>query len=204
MLKKLIFSAVALLCGITAANAQEMLLLKAGTPIPMVTVSTVTSRIEAIGNSVDLMTTADVVADGVVVIPSGTVVKGWVSDSRKATILGIGGNLSISVMLLTERIFLWPVPMSLPMALTRLYSPLSAECSPSSDSSSRENRHIFLQDLMSRVSSCRIHTYRQLNDSEPILEIQEEICQWRAFRTLLLPNICLSEEDSWHRVLHIP
>ena len=37
MLKKLIFSAVALLCGITAANAQEMLLLKAGTPIPMVT-----------------------------------------------------------------------------------------------------------------------------------------------------------------------
>ena len=97
MLTQLIFSAVALLCRITAANAQEMLLLKAGTPIPMVTVSTVTSRIEAIGNSVDLMTTADVVADGVVVIPSGTVVKGWVSDSRKATILGIGGNLSISV-----------------------------------------------------------------------------------------------------------
>ena len=95
MLKKLIFSAVALLCGITAANAQEMLLLKAGTPIPMVTVSTVTSRIEAIGNSVDLMTTADVVADGVVVIPSGTVVKGRVSDSRKATILGIGGNPTI-------------------------------------------------------------------------------------------------------------
>ena len=97
MLKKLIFSAVALLCGITAADAQEMLLLKAGTPIPMVTISTVTSRVEAIGNSVDLMTTADVVADGVVVIPSGTVVKGWVSDSRRATILGIGGNLSISV-----------------------------------------------------------------------------------------------------------
>ena len=41
MLKKLIFSAVALLCGITAANAQEMLLLKAGTPIPMVVVSAV-------------------------------------------------------------------------------------------------------------------------------------------------------------------
>lgn len=101
MLKNFFVSALMALGMLSVVNAQEssnnMVLLKAGTPINLVTAQSISSRNSAIGTSVDLFVSSDVYAEGQVVIPAGTIVKGWVSDVRSATVLGIGGDLSITV-----------------------------------------------------------------------------------------------------------
>ncbi len=101
MLKKFFVSALMALGMLSVVNAQEsknnMVLLKAGTPINMVTAQSISSRNSVIGTSIDLIVSSDVFAEGEVVIPAGTLVKGWVSDARRATVLGIGGDLSINV-----------------------------------------------------------------------------------------------------------
>ncbi len=105
MLKRFFTAAVMILCMLVTANAQELnssaspkiVLLKAGTIVPMVSIQKATSRGSAPGVGVDFMTTSDVLADGVVVVPSGTIVKGQICDARSATILGIGGDLTVCV-----------------------------------------------------------------------------------------------------------
>lgn len=77
--------------------AQKQVTLKAGTPVVLSTVESISSKTAVSGNVVDFKVVSDVVAEGNVVIPAGTIAKGQVSSVSKASALGKGGELSISV-----------------------------------------------------------------------------------------------------------
>ena len=98
-MKKVLFIVFFAFVSVLSAFAQngETLVLKAGTPVNMKSVSTLNSRYLSEGNSVDFIVSNDVVAQGVTVIPSGSVVKGYVLSARRATVFGIGGEFFISI-----------------------------------------------------------------------------------------------------------
>lgn len=86
---------VAVLCfSVSQASAQD-LVIRGGTSIVFETVNPLSSGTAYTGGTVDLRVLSDVVVDGQVVICSGAIAKGTVVHSSKATILGIGGNLTI-------------------------------------------------------------------------------------------------------------
>lgn len=77
--------------------AQKQVVLKAGTPVILSTVESISSKNAVSGNVVDFKVVSDVLAEGVVVIPAGTIAKGQVSNVSKASALGKGGDLSVTV-----------------------------------------------------------------------------------------------------------
>ncbi len=87
---------VASICA-PASFAQAQVTLKAGTPVVLVTVDNVSSKNVVSGSVIDFKVASDVISEGKVVIPAGTIAKGQVSNVSKASALGKGGELSVSI-----------------------------------------------------------------------------------------------------------
>lgn len=84
------------------ANAQSSeVTLKAGTPVILATTAPVSSKTVVSGTSVDFKVVSDVKVGKDVVIPAGTIAKGQVSSASKASALGKGGSITLSLNNLT-------------------------------------------------------------------------------------------------------
>ena len=77
--------------------AQNHVVLKAGTPIVLETVSACSSKTSLLGSVVDFKVVNDVKVGDIVVVPAGTIAKGQVSSVNKASALGAGGEISLSL-----------------------------------------------------------------------------------------------------------
>lgn len=77
--------------------AQKQVILKGGTPVVFATLNDLSSKDVQTGNLVDLQVVSNVVVDGEVVIPAGTIAKGQVSKAIKSSALGKGGELTIII-----------------------------------------------------------------------------------------------------------
>lgn len=88
----------ALLLSLHPALAREdvqALKLHIGNPIKLATKDALSSKAHAKGDMVALRTTADVIVDGSVVIPSGTDATGQVEESQGTGGMGTNGRLTI-------------------------------------------------------------------------------------------------------------
>lgn len=85
----------AVLCFSVSQSSAQDLIIRGGTSIAFETVNPLSSRTAYTGGVVDLRVLSDVIVDGQVVINSGAIAKGTVVNASKATILGVGGNLTI-------------------------------------------------------------------------------------------------------------
>ena len=93
-MKKLVFSLV-LLAMSGFAFAQKQVTIKGGTIVPVEAVKNVRATEVQVGQNVDFRVTRDIVVDGVVAIPTGTIVKGNVYEAKRSTAFGTKGRLGI-------------------------------------------------------------------------------------------------------------
>ena len=84
-----------------AAACSTQATLPAGLAIPLVTVETMSSKTAHKGDMVDLLTAADVVVDGKVVIAKGSAARGQVADAQSTGGLGVGGRLVVRPLYLS-------------------------------------------------------------------------------------------------------
>ena len=91
----LLLASVMLFSSFTAP-AGNTVVLKAGTMVGLELINEVTSDMKA-GQTVDFRVTNDVKADGVVVIPAGSVAKGQIISASKNQLLGIQGDVTVQV-----------------------------------------------------------------------------------------------------------
>ncbi len=82
---------------IVSTYSQKKVIIKAGTIVPIQSVSTVKAADVVIDQTVDFKVTSDIKIDDVVAIPAGTLVKGIVVEAKKSTIAGTKGRLTIKV-----------------------------------------------------------------------------------------------------------
>lgn len=80
---------------------QKQVMLKAGTIVPLQAVNSVKAADVSEGQSVDFRVTQDVLVEGAVAIPRGTLAKGKVVECRKSSVAGTKGRLTISISGLT-------------------------------------------------------------------------------------------------------
>lgn len=90
------FIATSLLCT-QFAFAQQEVVIKAGTIVPLQSVNQVKAADVDEGQTVDFRVTQDVIADGKCVIPRGYLVKGKVMEARKSSLAGTKGRLVINI-----------------------------------------------------------------------------------------------------------
>ena len=79
------------------ASAQEQVVIKAGTIIPLQANNQVKAADVEEGQIVDFGVMQDVSVDGICAIPKGTLVKGVVSEAKKSSLAGTKGRLVISI-----------------------------------------------------------------------------------------------------------
>lgn len=98
-MKKIFLSAIGLmLYGSTMiAQNSKSLVLKAGTIIPLQSINHVKAVDVEEGQMIDFRVVQDVKVDGTCVIPSGTLVKGKVTEARKSSLAGTKGRLKINI-----------------------------------------------------------------------------------------------------------
>ncbi len=77
------------------ALAGEPVLLPVGTPVPLATMTALSSKANVKGDMVRLRTTRDVVIDGRVVIPADTEAVGQIADARAKGAMGMSGKLTL-------------------------------------------------------------------------------------------------------------
>ncbi len=97
MLALFINSSVLAPAALAAQNQAQQVVLKAGTPIVLETTGAMSSKDVTSGSTVDFKVVSDVKADGVVVIPAGTIAKGQVSTVKQAAALGKGGEITVAL-----------------------------------------------------------------------------------------------------------
>ena len=95
-MKKMILS-LALLAMSGFAFAQKQVTIKGGTIVPVEAVKNVRATEVQVGQNVDFRVTRDIVVDGVVAIPTGTIVKGSVYEAKRSTAFGTKGRLGIKL-----------------------------------------------------------------------------------------------------------
>lgn len=93
-MKKMILS-LALLALSGLAFAQKQVTIKGGTIVPVEAVKNVRATEVQVGQNVDFRVTRDIVVDGVVAIPTGTIVRGNVYEAKRSTAFGTKGRLGI-------------------------------------------------------------------------------------------------------------
>lgn len=93
---KKVFSSVLFVLATLSISAQTVKL-KAGTSVPVKSSQTVYAKDVEIGDQVKFFVTSDVKADGKVVIPTGTIVYGKVTEAKKSTLAGTKGRLNINL-----------------------------------------------------------------------------------------------------------
>lgn len=94
--KRLMLSAMMLAAFSFNANAKDVVL-KAGTAVPLQLVNTIDGSHATVGQVVDFRVTSDVVADGVTVIPAGTLAKAQVTRAKKNRLFGGEGEIALSI-----------------------------------------------------------------------------------------------------------
>lgn len=77
--------------------AQKQVTIKGGTIVPVEAVKNVRATEVQIGQNVDFKVSRDVIIDGVVAIPVGTIVKGNVYEAKRSTAFGTKGRLGIKL-----------------------------------------------------------------------------------------------------------
>lgn len=95
-MRKLIFS-LALLAISGFAYAQKQVTIKGGTVVSVEAVKNVRATEVHVGQNVDFKVSRDVIVDGVVAIPVGTIVKGNVYEAKRSTAFGTKGRLGIKL-----------------------------------------------------------------------------------------------------------
>lgn len=95
-MKKFLFSAMFLLSSF-GAFAQQSVVIKAGTIVPLEALKTVRATEVHEGETVDFKVSRDVNVDGKTVIPAGTLVKGTVYEAKRSTAFGTRGRLGIKL-----------------------------------------------------------------------------------------------------------
>ena len=99
-MKKVLLSIVMLFfCVVT--NAQEKVVIKAGTIIPLQAAQTVKAADVNEGQIIDFVTVSPLTVEGRTVFERGTIVKGKVVEASKSTIAGTKGRLVISIQKMT-------------------------------------------------------------------------------------------------------
>ena len=81
--------------------AQKQVTIKGGTIVPLESTATVKAADVNVGQTVDFKVSRDVVVDGVVAIPRGTIAKGTVYEAKRSTAFGTKGRLGIKARSLT-------------------------------------------------------------------------------------------------------
>lgn len=99
-------TALLLACSIfcmsfTTVGNSNIVTLKAGTPVILELISGIQSNKAKSGQMVDFKVISDVKANGVVVIPAGSIAKGQVIDSQKNGIFGQPGELRVAIKSVT-------------------------------------------------------------------------------------------------------
>lgn len=95
-MKKFVLS-LALLALSSFAFAQKQVTIKGGTIVPVEAVKNVRATEVQVGQNVDFKVTRDIIVDGIVAIPVGTIVKGNVYESKRSTAFGTKGRLGIKL-----------------------------------------------------------------------------------------------------------
>lgn len=98
---KKIVCIVALLLVVLTTYAQTKVTVKAGTVISLEAINNVRASNVNEGQSIDFRVSRDVMVDGVVAIPTGTIAKGQVYEAKRSTWFGTKGRLGIKVRYLT-------------------------------------------------------------------------------------------------------
>ena len=99
-MKTLILSFIALFVS-SMAMAQEKVVIKAGTIVPLQAAQTVKAADLNEGQVVDFVTISPLTIDGKTVFERGAIVKGKVIEAKKSTIAGTKGRLVISIQKMT-------------------------------------------------------------------------------------------------------
>lgn len=89
------------LAGCAMTVMAQKAVLKAGTAIPLQSVESIYARNVEVGQDVMFRVVSDVMADGKVVIPQGTIARGKVEEAKKSSLAGTKGRLTISVSNIT-------------------------------------------------------------------------------------------------------
>lgn len=99
-MKRLSISMLMLIMAI-AMMAQKQVTIKGGTIVPLESTATVKAADVNVGQTVYFKVSRDVVVDGVVAIPRGTIAKGTVYEAKRSTAFGTKGRLGIKARSLT-------------------------------------------------------------------------------------------------------
>lgn len=91
----LLLACVVLFSSFTAPTGNTVVL-KSGTMVSLELINEVTSNMKP-GQTVDFRVMNDVKADGVVVIPAGSIAKGQIVNASKHQLLGIHGEVTVQV-----------------------------------------------------------------------------------------------------------
>ena len=75
----------------------QVVVIKAGTVVPMELVNSLTSKNARSGQMVDFRVTSDIVVDGKVVIAAGSIAQGQITRVEKSGLLGSAGELEVTV-----------------------------------------------------------------------------------------------------------
>lgn len=103
---KKIFLRLALLFGlivspISAIAQTKTAVIKAGTVVELKSLKTVYAREVEVGDNVKFEVVGNVVSNGEILIPVGTIANGIVTDARKSSLAGTKGRLSVDINSLT-------------------------------------------------------------------------------------------------------
>lgn len=79
----------------TYLQAQSKVTIKGGTVVPVSAVNNVRAAEVEVGQNVDFKVVRDVIVDGKVAIPAGTIAKGQVYEAKRSTAFGTKGRLGI-------------------------------------------------------------------------------------------------------------
>ena len=84
-----------------AVIAQKQVTIKGGTIVPLESTAKIKAADVNVGQTVDFRVSRDVLVDGIVAIPCGTIAKGTVYEAKKSTAFGTKGRHGIKVRYLT-------------------------------------------------------------------------------------------------------
>jgi hypothetical protein len=83
--------------SVTIPMNAETIVIKAGTPIHLELIDNINGNKVKQGQTVDFRVVSDVVIDGKKAITAGSIAKGQIVDQKKSSLLGIPGEVSISI-----------------------------------------------------------------------------------------------------------
>lgn len=94
---KKLFLSLSFIAFSTWLFAQKQVTIKGGTPIPVISDRNIKAADVSVGQNIDFKVARDILVDGIVAIPLGTIVKGQVYEAKRSTAFGTKGRLGIQL-----------------------------------------------------------------------------------------------------------